>query len=213
MPEFVLTAEIRDEKEHGKGPVGRMRREGVVPGVVYGLGRDSVSVKAPERELTGLVREMQGSGVVRLSIGNITEPVVIKEVQRHPVTRRPLNVDFLRIDMTKPIQIRVRLRIVDHPKDLAADESFNQTLNEVTVECLPADIPRVIEVDASGVTAAHPMTVGDLAVPEGLTVLDDPTNPVAVVNRSGGAAEAEEGVESPEDAAEVEGEDSDESEA
>lgn len=192
MPEFTLTADVRSENELGSGPVGRMRRGGVVPGVVYGLGRDSVAVKCDEHEFESTLRSMQGMGVIQLTVGNLVEPVLVKSIARHPVTRRALNIDFIRVDLTKPIGATVRVFLSATPRDIAADEMFEHMLHSMPVEGLPDAIPPMVHVDASQVAQRHPLYVRDIPLPEGVTAVLPGDTQVAAIRHAGGAAAAEE---------------------
>lgn len=184
MARLELEAKVRDESELGSGPAGRLRRAGELPGVVYGLKRDSVAVKVSERAFEGLERHMRGTAVVYLQVGSIEEPVLLKEIHRHPITLQPYNIDFLRVDMTKKIQVPVQVVLTGHPRDLGPEESFTQPTVEVLVECLPGDIPPVIEVDASGVTHESPLCVRDLPISSDVTMVTDPDATVAAVVRA-----------------------------
>jgi large subunit ribosomal protein L25 len=195
MPEFTLTADVRSEKELGSGPVGRMRRGGVVPGVVYGLGRDSVAVKCDERDFEATLRSMQGMGVIQLTVGNLVEPVLVKSVARHPVTRRALNIDFIRVDLTKSIGATVRVFLSATPRDIAADEMFEHMVHAMPVEGLPDAIPPMVHVDASKVAMRHPLYVRDIPLPEGVTAVLPGDTQVAAIRRAGGSAAEEEAAE------------------
>jgi large subunit ribosomal protein L25 len=197
MPQFILQAERRTESETGKGPVGRMRRGGVVPGVVYGLHQEAIAIKVGEHDFETTVRAMQGVGVVDLTMEGEAVPVLVKQVSRHPVTRRPLNIDFYRIDLSKPMTVEVRVILSATPKDIAAEETFVQPLHKLLVEGLPAVVPPSVHVDASRVAAHAPLLVRDVPLPEGVRSLIDETTVVAAIQRAGVEAtveaEAEEG--------------------
>lgn len=184
MARLELEAKVRDESELGSGPAGRMRKAGELPAIVYGLHRDSVAVKVGERDFDGLQRQMRGTAVIYLQVGGIEEPVLLKEIHRHPISLQPYNIDFLRVDMTKPIQVSVQVVITARPAELGPEEAFTQPTVEVQVESMPGDIPPVIEVDASGVTYEKSMYVSDLEVPKGVTILTDPETAVATVVRA-----------------------------
>lgn len=184
MARLELEAKVRDESELGSGPSGRMRRAGELPAVVYGLHRDSVAVKVGERDFEGLQRQMRGTAVIYLQVGSIEEPVLLKEIHRHPITLQPYNIDFLRVDMTKPIQVPVQVVITGRPRELGPEEAFTQPTVEVHVECLPGDIPPVIEIDASEVTYERPLFVSDLDVAEAVRILTDPEAAIATVVRT-----------------------------
>jgi len=188
MPVYSLDAQVRTEQETGSNAVGKLRRSGSVPATVYGLRRDPVSIKVEARAFDVLQREMKGTAVIELNVGNILEPVLLQTVQRHPVTLKPYNIDFLRIDMSKPIHVKVRVHVTAVPHDLEGNETFQVHTDELLVECLPRDIPPVIDLDAREVTSARPVHVGDLAVPDAVTVLTGPETVVAAVHRRGATA-------------------------
>lgn len=198
MPVYSLDAQVRSEEEIGSNAAGRLRRAGSIPATVYGLRRDPVSIKIDERAFDTLQREMKGTAVIELNVGNILEPVVLQAVHRHPITLKPYNIDFLRIDMSKPIHVRVRVHVTAVPHDLEGNETFQLHADELLVECLPADIPPMIDLDASHVTTARPIHVGDLRVPAGVTVLTSPETVVAAVHRKGAAQALAEEAPAPE---------------
>jgi large subunit ribosomal protein L25 len=195
MPQFTLEAARRPESETGKGPVGRMRRGGVVPGVIYGLHAEAIAVKVEEHEFETTIRAMQGVGVIDLSIDGNSVPVLVKQIARHPVTRRALNIDFYRIDLSKPMTVEIRVVLSAIPRDIAADETFVQPLHKLLVEGLPAAVPPSVHVDASQVTLRTPLLVRDVPLPEGVTSLIPPTTTVAAVQRAGVLEVAEAEVE------------------
>jgi len=185
MPVFSLDAHVRTESETGSSAAGKLRRAGSVPATVYGLRRDPVSIKVDGRAFDVLQREMKGTAVIELNVGSILEPVVLQTVHRHPITLKPYNIDFLRIDMSKPIHVKVRVHVTAVPHDLEGNETFQLHTDELLVECLPADIPPMVDVDASGVTSARPIHVGDLMVPGAVTVLTSAETVVGAVHRRG----------------------------
>jgi large subunit ribosomal protein L25 len=145
--------------------------------------------------------------------------VLLKEIHRHPITRQPYNIDFLRVDLDKPIQVPVRVVVTAQPPELSVEEAFTQPTTEVLVECLPGEIPPVIELDASEVTMDSPLYVSDLEVGEKVTILTDPETAVATVVRAAQLIieeeeeEEEEGLELAEGEEAPEGEEGEEGEA
>jgi large subunit ribosomal protein L25 len=219
MARLELEAAVRDDSEIGSSAANRMRKDGVLPAVVYGLNRDSVAIKVDERTWDDLRRGMRGMAVIYLNVGNIEEPVLLKEIHRHPITRQPYNIDFLRVDLDKPIQVPVRVVVTAQPPELSVEEAFTQPTTEVLVECLPGEIPPVIELDASEVTMDSPLYVSDLEVGEKVTILTDPETAVATVVRAAQLIieeeeeEEEEGLELAEGEEAPEGEEGEEGEA
>lgn len=184
MPLFTLQTERRGQEETGKGPVGRMRRGGTVPGVVYGLHQESIAIKFDERTFEVLQKDMMGMGVIELDLGGERIPTLLKAIHRHPVTRRPLNVDFQRVDLSVPINGDVWIILTATPREIAADEIFIHDLRKVPVTGPPAEIPASVRIDASQATIRQPLHVSDLPLPPGVTPTVPPETVVAGVQRA-----------------------------
>ena len=186
--------------------VASLRRNGVTPANVYGHKLDSASVQAETVELTHLLRKLTKNAIIDLSIEG--EPkartVVVREVDRHPVTDQILHVDFFQVSMTEKMKADVRVVLTGVSP---AVDTFGgvllQTLDTVAVEALPADIPTEFEIDVSRLTELEmSVHVRDLHVDAGkVTIHTDPdvvlarvaTPRLAVEAEEGAAAEAAEG--------------------
>lgn len=191
--ELILRAEPREI--HGK-KVRRLRREGLVPGVVYGpVVTDTVSVSVNRRDFERFFARNGHSTIVSLEWDGGKQPVLVREVQLDPVTRNPLHVDFFAPNM------RVALRqLVPIAMQHAGDhEGVLQTvMTEVEVEALPANLPHQIDVDISGlVSVGDAIHVSDVTLPDNVTLVTAPEDLIASL-----VAEAVE--EEPEEAAEAE---------
>lgn len=191
--ELILRAEPREI--HGK-KVKRLRREGLVPGVVYGpVVTDTVSVSVNRRDFERFFARNGHSTIVSLEWDGGKQPVLVREVQLDPVTRNPLHVDFFAPNM------RVALRqLVPIAMQHAGDhEGVLQTvMTEVEVEALPANLPHQIDVDISGlVSVGDAIHVSDVTLPDNVTLVTAPEDLIASL-----VAEAVE--EEPEEAAEAE---------
>lgn len=191
--ELILRAEPREI--HGK-KVRRLRREGLVPGVVYGpVVSDTVSVSVNRRDFERFFARNGHSTIVSLEWDGGKQPVLVREVQLDPVTRNPLHVDFFAPNM------RVALRqLVPIAMQHAGDhEGVLQTvMTEVEVEALPANLPHQIDVDISGlVSVGDAIHVSDVTLPDNVTLVTAPEDLIASL-----VAEAVE--EEPEEAAEAE---------
>src|SRR3954453_13657867 len=158
----------------------RLRREGRVPGVLYGLGDDSMCFSVDARELrhalhgAGAVIELTGDGTG-------TTPAVLKDSQRHPVRGDVMHIDFLRVDLNKPIQSPVALHLVgaeDAPggKDGGVLEHVTR---EIMVEALPSEIPEAIDFDVSEMNINDTATLAQVTAPPNVTILDDPETTIA----------------------------------
>jgi large subunit ribosomal protein L25 len=162
----------------------RLRAAGIVPAVLFGKTVGSVAVQLDAKAFEGLYREAGRTSIVRVSVdGGTTTSVVIKSVQRHPLSGRPLHVDFFAPDLTQEMLVDVPLVFVG--KAPAVEEtggSLFTSLDHLKVKALPADLPHEITVDVSPLVdldaAIH---VSDLPVAENVTVLNDPDELVAKV--------------------------------
>ena len=172
----------------------RLRREGLVLGTVYGGGKDPVSFQIDARILRNTLAH--SSAVLDLQIdGGSAEPVIVKERVRHPVSGDTMHVDLLRVDLTKPIQAPVQVELVDiEESDVKVGGVLEHSIQTITVEAKPGDIPDVIYHSIAGLEVGGTVSVGDLKGPEGVTIVGDPELVIAVIrtSRSMMAAEAEE---------------------
>lgn len=206
--ELVLMAEPREI--HGK-KVKRLRREGLVPGVVYGPVMDgTISVSVNEREFRKFYMAHGHSTIFTLQWDGGNQPVLIREVQVDPVRQDMLHIDFFAPNMTVVLRQSVTVSLHGASEDIEAGGVLQHSLNEIEVEALPSDLPSEIIVDISGLTkVGDSLHVRDITAPENVAILTDPdTTVVSVVHMAveeEPEAEVEEGAEG-EEAAEGEAE-------
>lgn len=176
--EFALAAAPRTP-----GHPRRDRREGYVPAVVYGHGVPSRAVRVEARALDTLLHRGGAHHLVRLTLQGEPEPrtVVIKEIQRHPVTRQVRHVDFQAVAAHERIHAEVPLRLRGEEQVAKTGGLLQVLLHTLRVSCLPADLPDHIEVAVGDLTIGQTVTVGDLTVPAGVTLEHDPGEAVAHV--------------------------------
>lgn len=158
----------------------RLRREGRVPGVVYGGGEDPLSVSVDARDLR---LALQGSGaVLDVSVdGADAQPAVLKDTQRHPVRNEITHFDLLRVDLSKPISAIVAVELLgaeDAPGVKSDGGILEHVTREVNIEALPSEIPESIQVDVSTAEVGDTITLEGVAMPSGVTLLDDPAETV-----------------------------------
>jgi large subunit ribosomal protein L25 len=173
MATASLTAELRAET--GKGAARKLRAAGRVPAVIYGHHREPQGLSLDARALALTLERVSASSVFELAFGG-GAPVraLIREIQRHPVKRSLVHVDFQELVAGERVTVRVPLVFVG-----TADGVRNQggLLEEVTRELElsadPANIPDHIDVDVTALTIGHPIHVRDLTLPEGVTALTD----------------------------------------
>jgi len=163
----------------GTSAVRRARREGRVPGVVYGGGKPVVHVDVPREDLDSVLRAHRR--VVNLAVDGATENVLLREVTFHPIEDHPLHVDFLRVTETSRLHVKVPLHFEGSPKGVVEGGEFVHTLAEVEVECLPADIPESILVRVADLVIGQSITVAQLEVPARVKVLHEAAAIVCLV--------------------------------
>jgi large subunit ribosomal protein L25 len=165
---------VRPRSDSGSRGIRRLRRAGIVPGVVYGGGKDPVTFEVGERELR---HALAASGaVIEVELEGASTPVVLKERQAHPVRGETMHVDFVRVDLNVAIQapVPVVLEGGDDAPGVSEGGVLTAGVTELNVEALPNDIPENITVDVSGMEAAATLTLGEITAPQGVTFLDDP---------------------------------------
>ena len=176
--------------------VKALRREGIIPAHLYGRGTESLALQTSTQTMINLLRTTRPNAIIDLQINGESEPrsVVLRGVQRNPVTSELVHIDFLQISLTEKLRTDVPLVITGQaPAVGVLGGVLLQTFDRLTIEALPADIPRQIEVDVSELeTIDASVFVRDLPVPAGVEVQADPNQVVAKVAAPRLAAEIEE---------------------
>jgi large subunit ribosomal protein L25 len=203
--EMILRAEPRTVL--GK-KVGRLRREGLVPGVVYGpVLKETVAVSVQSREFARLYNRAGHSTIFSLEWESTKQPVLIREVQIDPVRGDHLHVDFFAPNMMVKLRQSVPVVLVNHNPD--AQGVLTTAITEIEVEALPSDLPHQLEVDSSGlVEIGDTLKVSDITVPAGVEILTDQDDTIASLTAQAAdeAEAAEEAAEAEEAATEAEAE-------
>lgn len=183
--------------------VGRLRREGLTPAIVYGRHIEPLAIQVETRALTRALSQAGTTQLIRLKVAGEkgTRAVLVRDLQQHVTRFSPLHADFVEVALDELTTAAVPVEVTGLPRLVQIGEAaLNHNLNEVTVEALPGDIPPVIEFDASHITDPHEsIHVADLVVPAGVRILTDPATLVlsfSVVRRgdadeSGAPAEGE----------------------
>jgi large subunit ribosomal protein L25 len=164
--------------------VAKLRREGTLPGVLYGAGTDSTPISIDAREFEVLHRQSGRHAVVDLHLdGGKPKPVLLQAIQEHPVSRKPLHVDFLAVNMEEERTVDVPIIIVGESE--AVDKLGGVLLHlrdAVMVRAKPDDIPSGVELDITPlVDFDQTLHASDLVIPSGATLVTEPTEAVARV--------------------------------
>lgn len=172
MKKYTLTAKPRDTKKQN---VKKLRREGFIPGTVYGKNVKSESIVMGSKDFVGVYTEARETGLVELSLGSSTKPVLIHHVQKHPVDDAILHVEFHQVDLKEKVKAAIPLVFVGESQAVAQKLGvLLAVLSEVEVEALPTELPEKIEVDVSRLDVVESeLNVSDLVVPSGVTLLTD----------------------------------------
>jgi len=163
------TLEVAERTEFGSRTTRRLRRDGLVPGVVYSGGSEARTFSAPERE----ARVLLGSGAQLFDLtfdGGKSEPVVVKEEQRHPVRGHLMHIDFLVVDLKQAIQSEVPIELLGAEEAPGVTEGgvLEHITHSINVEALPTDIPESIAVDVSGMVIGDTLQLDSVVAPEGV---------------------------------------------
>ncbi len=156
--------------------VKQLRKQGLLPATVYGKGFEPASVQLEERAFNQTYRKVGKTTLIDLMIDGVLASVFVQEVQRHPVTRSILHIDFKIVDLKQAVYVEVPIiAIGESPLVARGDAMVNHVINTVMVEALPAELPQHIEVDVSVLTGFDKsITVADLAISGTYKVLTDP---------------------------------------
>lgn len=189
----MVTLSARLRARQGRGGARASRRDGQVPAVVYGRHVSPRSVEVAERDLQRLLREHGITVLVSLEIaGEAPSTVLVKDVQRKPVSQIPIHVDFQAVAMDEAIETHVPLVTTGHSPGEHVGGILTVLRHEIPIRCLPADLPEHLTIDLGTLGMPGTLTAADLVAPSGVTVLlDTEETLVACTEPVGEAAEEE----------------------
>jgi large subunit ribosomal protein L25 len=173
--------QVSERESRGSAESRRLRKQGLIPGVLYGRGNSPHAISVPERELR---RVLTGDGGLHAILDVVlegqktTHPSILKEYQQHPVRGGIIHVDLQEVRLDQPIQARVVVELIGEPVGVTEGGVLSQVNREVTVEALPMEIPDHLELDVSRMAIGDTLRLADLTAPEGSTFLDDPEETV-----------------------------------
>ena len=177
-----ITLTVSTGRPLGSSASRRLRAAGEVPAVVYGLESDAVSVSVPWPELRrALSTEAGRNALINLDIDGTTALSIVTDIQRHPVRRDVIHVDFLRIDPDAPLTVEIPVVLTGRSEALERRKGMiDQLMYTVAVQARPGSIPNQVEGDISTIEIGTSLTVADLPLPDGVTAAVDGEEVVAV---------------------------------
>jgi large subunit ribosomal protein L25 len=188
---------VAQRERVGKAETKKLRKQGLIPATIYGLGEAPVSIAISPKTVARIIASDTGlNSLVYLQREgtDIKRHVIIKDVQRDPVTRRLVHLDFMRVDPTHKVRVQVPIRLKGTPAGVKEGGILDFVHRVIEVECLPAFIPGHIDVDVSAMVVGSSLRLDELQLDSHLTVLGDAHNVIcAVQGKEAEEAPAEEG--------------------
>jgi len=193
--EATLKATLRESI--GSGESRRLRNDGLLPAVVYGLGMEPVSIALSAREFTNALKTEAGSNVIlNLEVGKNKYTTLAREIQRHPYKNEFLHIDLIQIDLTQKVEANVQINFLGTPLGVKDEGGLVQTINStITVSTLPSSIPSSLDLDISELNVGENATVLDVKLPEGVELASEDDDSILVTITLPRAAVEEEEIE------------------
>jgi large subunit ribosomal protein L25 len=174
--------QARPREERGKNAARRLRASGMLPAVLYGDGDGvSTALAVPDRVVDYTLQHIGDNALYDIDLGAGGSTARIVDVQRDPVSGRLLHVDFAPVDMQQRIEVTVPLHVVGEAPGTEEGGVLQQVAYEVQIETLPGDIPQELTLDVSSLGMNENLTLADLRLPEGITLVSDPEDVAAIV--------------------------------
>lgn len=198
-----LSCKTREIKN--KGYLNQMKREEWVPAIIYSQGNEAYPIFVGNRQMQKMFNEYGSKGLLILDIEEGTPTtVIVRDIQKNPLTGKLIHVDFLKVDMSHKISNSVSIHFIGEEVIQKKGGIIQTGVREVEIECLPQDIPEHITIDISALNIGDSITIGDLSLPEGVELLSDANSGIVSIVAPGKAIEELEGEEDAEATVETE---------
>jgi len=178
-----VTLKATRRTELGKGPAHRSREAGQVPAVLYGSAVEPVALAVDAKQMRAALRTEAGANVlINLQLDSESSYLTIpREIQKHPIKGTFVHVDFINVARDVTIHAEVPIHLTGESHGIKEGGQIDQHMHEVRIEALPTDVPGAIEVDITALGIGESIKVSDLAVPDGVTVLNEPEDVIVGV--------------------------------
>ncbi|HEY7017462.1 MAG TPA: 50S ribosomal protein L25 [Gaiellaceae bacterium] len=176
-----IKLEVKERDGRGSADSRRLRREGMIPGVLYGKGKTPHAICVPERELRRVLTGPSGLHAILdvvLEGQSTTHASILKDYQQDPIRGHIEHIDLQEVRLDQPIQAVVAVQLVGEPVGAKEGGVLSQVQREINIEALPMEIPEHLELDVSGMAIGDTLRLADLPPREGVTYLDDPDETV-----------------------------------
>lgn len=183
-----LSLEVSRREAGGKGPAGRLRREGRIPAVVYGGHRETIPITVDHKAVSELIQKsehgIRSIFVLKMAGTDQQRHAMIKDIQVDPISRKVMHIDFVRVLMDEVIRTTVPVHINGTAAGVKEGGLLDFQVRELHVECLPNAIPDKVDIDISPLGMHQYFRISDLTVPSDVKVLDDPDRVVVGVTHA-----------------------------
>jgi large subunit ribosomal protein L25 len=173
--------QVQERERRGSADARRLRKQGLIPGVLYGKGKSSHAICVPERELR---RVLTGAGGLHAILDVVLEgqstahASILKDYQQDPIRGHISHIDLQEVRLDQPIQASVTVQLVGEPVGAKEGGVLSQVQREINVEALPMEVPEHIDLDVSRMAIGDTLRLADLAPMDGVTYLDNPEETV-----------------------------------
>ena len=176
---------VNKRNSTGKGPARQARMKGQIPAVVYGEGNEVVDLSLDRHDFEVLIHHCTGEQILLdLKIEDDSAnsgPVLVHDIQHHPVSDAFIHIDFLRINLNKPIKVPVPIEVTGRAKGVVLGGSPDHHMHRILIEALPADVPDSIEVDITELDIGDRLYIEQVTPPKGVTILEDADRSVIAI--------------------------------
>jgi large subunit ribosomal protein L25 len=176
-----IKLQVKERESRGSADARRLRRDGYIPGVLYGRGKEPQTICVPERDLR---RVLTGQGGLHAILDvvvegrNTTHASILKDYQQDPLRGHISHIDLQEVRLDQPIQASVTVQLVGEPVGAKEGGVLSQVQREINLEALPMEIPEHIDLDVSGMAIGDTLRLADLTPMDGVTYLDNPEETV-----------------------------------
>jgi large subunit ribosomal protein L25 len=181
---MIMTIKAQARESYGKNASRRLRKQGLVPAVMYGEGTATLALSLDKKDIVRILKSESGENTLfKVGFGSEVRDAMIKELQTDPASDELLHVDLLRISMDKAIRVSVPVLLKGEAVGVKTEGGFVDFITrDLEVECLPGDIPENIELDVSALHLHQSAKVGELLPPQGVKIISDPNTVLVLID-------------------------------